>query len=362
MVGNIKCMCTIVAKNYISFARTLCESFLKHNPSGKCYVLVVDEIKSYIDSTQDAFEVLTIEQLNIPNLREFCFKYNITELCTAVKPFFMKHLLESEGMDSLLYFDPDILVINPLDGLYHSLLKNDIILTPHLDTDFPDDGKRPNDSIIMQSGIFNLGFIGIRNNNNSINFLTWWQNKLYNKCLIDRLAGFFVDQKFMDYAFVLFPNIGIIKDTGYNVAYWNIHSRVIEEIDNTWTCNGKPLYFYHFSNYRAENPENLSGFQNRYNLSSIPALRKLFLLYRTLLEDNGYQTSRLFPYTYGYFNTGLSIHNIVRKYYRSGMFTTNNSEDPFDFKGYTIISKLKIYILLGYKKTTKWLINLFNKV
>ena len=82
----------------------------------------------------------------------------------------------------------------------------------------------PNDAHIMKSGIFNLGFIGLKNCHNAHRFLIWWQNKLYNKCLIKPASGYFVDQKFMDLALCMFKNISIIKDTGYNVAYWNLHS------------------------------------------------------------------------------------------------------------------------------------------
>ena len=80
-------ICTIIAKNYISFARTLCDSFLKYNENGKCFVLIIDDIENYVILEKENFEIIRIEELKIPNLREFCFKYNITELSTAVKPY-----------------------------------------------------------------------------------------------------------------------------------------------------------------------------------------------------------------------------------------------------------------------------------
>jgi len=197
-----KVICTIIAKNYISFARTLCNSFLEQHPDGVCYVLIIDEAKGYIDGEKEKFEVVSLDDLNIRNQREFCYKYNITELSTAVKPYLLKYLIDVKSINKILYLDPDILITNPLSILFDELDKHDIILTPHLDKDYPDDGLKPSDSNIMVSGTFNLGFIGVRKSENVNQFLLWWQVKLYDKCVTDFALGYFVDQKFIDYAIV----------------------------------------------------------------------------------------------------------------------------------------------------------------
>src|SRR5674476_87894 len=197
-------ICTIISKNYISFARTLCSSFIANHPRGKCYVLIIDEFDGYVDEAKENFEIIKIEELGIPRCTEFCFKYNVTELATATKPYLLKHLFDTRGMDRILYLDPDILVTHSLVKLYDELEGSSIILTPHLDKDYPVDGLLPDDSHIMRSGIFNLGFIGLRKSKYVDNFLVWWQQKLYDRCVVDPCAGYFVDQKFIDLATVLF--------------------------------------------------------------------------------------------------------------------------------------------------------------
>ena len=337
-----KNICTIIAKNYISFARTLCSSFLAHHPGGKCYVLIIDEYEGYIDAAKENFEIIRIEELGIPVLTEFCFKYNVTELATAAKPYLLKHLFDSEGMDRILYLDPDILVTHSLDNLYGALDKSDIIVTPHLDKDYPDDGMGPNDSHIMRSGIFNLGFIGVRKCENVNNFLVWWQRKLYDRCVVDPCAGYFVDQKFIDFAMVLFRNIMIIHDTGYNVAYWNIHSRNIHKEGDVWMCNDGLLYFYHFSNYKPEKPNVLSGHQNRFNLKDIPGLHELFLTYTQLLRSNGYDSAKQWPYGYGNYTSGKAIGEIDRIIFRK-MVPSGTLENPFNLENYPIYLRRKLF-------------------
>lgn len=344
-VGGIpikhKNICTIIAKNYIPFARTLSQSFLELHPDGKCYVLIIDEFDDYIDASHESFEIVRSVELKIPRLQEFCYKYNIIELATAFKPFLLSYLFKSNDIDNILFLDPDILVTHSLNKLYEEFKKADIILTPHLDKDYPDDGFLPDDSHIMRSGIYNLGFIGLRKCNNVDAFLTWWQHKLYDKCVIDHRIGYFVDQKFIDLASVLFPNITVLHDSGYNVAYWNIHSRKIHKHDNIWMCNDGILYFYHFSNFKPENPDELSGYQNRFNLQDIPGLQELFFMYSKLLYQNGYETSKLWPHGYKYYNNGKIISDIDRIVYRK-MVWTNTVINPFVVESHPFEFKIKI--------------------
>ena len=332
-------ICTIIAKNYIAFARTLCSSFLEHHPNGKCYVLIIDGIDGYIDASEENFEIIRIEELNIPRLTEFCYKYNLTELATAFKPYLIDYLFKSKGMDSILYLDPDILVTHPLDDLYEELKKADIILTPHLDKDYPDDGLMPDDGHIMRSGIFNLGFIGLRKSDSTGEFLSWWKHKLYDKCVIDTPAGYFVDQKFIDLASVLFPNITIIKDTGYNAAYWNTHSRRIYKKENKWMCNNGILYFYHFSNYKPEKPNILSGHQTRYRLEELEGLNALFIMYTNLLKQNGYDSTRQLPYDYNQYTNGRIISDAERIAYRKGLPITA-VDNPFVWETHSFKVKM----------------------
>jgi hypothetical protein len=330
-----KHICTIIAKNYISFARTLCSSFIEHHQDSKCYVLIIDDYESYIHEEQENFEIINIKSLGIKKLESFCYKYNITELATAFKPYLLRYLLETKGLESILYLDPDILVAHPLTNLYNELKHNDIIITPHLDKDYPDDGLMPDDSHIMRSGIYNLGFIGIRNCDNTNRFLEWWQGKLYNKCVIETGAGYFVDQKFIDLAFVLFSNIKIIYDTGYNAAYWNAHSRCIHKQGNSWMCNEGILYFYHFSNYKPDKPDTMSGHQNRFNLKDLTGLHELFTKYTVLLKQNGYETTKQWPYDYMCYSNGRIIEDTDRIAYRKDT-SSLEVDNPFNWESHSI--------------------------
>ncbi|MFC1701441.1 hypothetical protein ACFL1J_01655 [Pseudomonadota bacterium] len=332
---NDHCICTIIAKNYISFARTLCDSFLENHPSGRCFALVTDETDGYIDPSAEKFEILSPAVLKIPNWPDFTFKYNITELATALKPYLLEHLLQKEGLDRILYLDPDILVLQQLTTLFKLLDDRDVVLTPHLDTDYPDDGYLPNDAFIMKSGIYNLGFIGVRNSSNSLNFLCWWQRKLYDRCVIDHAAGYFVDQKFIDYALPLFDGFKVVPDPGYNVAYWNLHSRSIGWSGSEWTCNGNALYFFHFSGFKLAAPDQISKHQTRYQMAALPDLHILFQSYISLLQGNGYVETSVWPYTFNTYRNGTRLLPKLKRLYL--YFRREPLSDPFGKNNFSII-------------------------
>lgn len=330
-------VCTIVAKNYLALAATLCESLLERHPAGECHVLVIDELAEGERELLSGrpFRLHFLEDLRIPRLCDFRFRYNVTELSTAVKPVFLRHLFRECGVERVFYMDPDILVTGSLEALWRKFDDHDVLLTPHLDTDYPEDGRFPNDAHILRSGIFNLGFIGVKRGENGGKFLDWWWDKLYYKCIVDHSAGYFVDQRFVDLAFVLFEGFHVERDPAYNAAYWNLHSRRIGRGEGGWTVNGAPLAFYHFSNYKLSRPREISGFQNRVSMEENRHLEALFAEYRERLAGNGHAAWSKEPYRYDFFADGKRIPYLFRKLYRK-ILTGKGVEDPFDHRRYPL--------------------------
>jgi hypothetical protein len=151
---------------------------------------------------------------------------------------------------------------------------------------------------------------------------------------VDDVAnGYFVDQKYIDFVFLYFKRVFIEKNVGYNVAYWNAHSRRISRKNGRWLCNSQPLYFFHFSGYSAQEPGRITAHvspdRSRYTFSTRPDLQQIFSHYEDLLTRNGYQRARSWPYTFASFNTGERIPHEVREFYRNNSPTWARWGDPF---------------------------------
>lgn len=161
------------------------------------------------------------------------------------------------------------------------------------------DWKTPSEQDHLNTGIFNLGFIGLRNDDTARRFVAWWQQRLTYECRIDLCEGLFVDQHWVNFAPIYFDNVLIEKHTGYNVAYWNIHERQLSQRDGQWFVNdAEPLYFFHYSGYGVLKPNEISKYQNRYTFAQRPDLLPLFRLYHQRLLDNGNDAYRAYPCIY----------------------------------------------------------------
>jgi hypothetical protein len=311
----IRAACTIVSLNYLPYARVLCDSFLRFHPDYKFYVLLVDRLPADIDVTRERFELIPVEGLGIPDFPSVAFKYDILELNTAVKPTFLKHILETRGASGVIYLDPDIYVYSRFDRVLELLEDHPIVLTPHADCPIDDD-LRPAERDFLQAGVFNLGFIAVANRADALAFLEWWENRCLTLGFSDVRNGYFVDQKWVNFAPCFCDGVAVLRDPGYNMAYWNLHGRVLEGRGTDYVVNGcSRLSFFHFSGIGIEETDRISKHTNRYSLSSRPDLRPLFESYRACIVEAGYNNFKSFPYAWNAFSDGTEINKLTRVLY-----------------------------------------------
>jgi glycosyltransferase involved in cell wall biosynthesis len=322
--------CTIIAKNYLSMARVLADSFHRHQPDCPFFVLFLDSTNGYFDPAKENIYSVGLSQLDIPNLPGFLFKYNVLEASTAVKPFLLSHLLKKHDIQKLVYFDPDILITGGLNSLSDILGQHSIVLTPHITTPYADRAQ-PGELEILQAGSYNLGFIGLQKGPVATRLLSWWEQKVYHHCRIAVEQGIFVDQKWIDLVPGFFEEVKILRDPGYNVAYWNLHERRIEVHNDNVSVNGQPLYFFHFSGFNPGNKSALSKHQNRFNWKGLGDVRILFEKYSDLVLAKGWQETKDWPYDYNYFTNGVRIPDEARRYYWSLGEETEYLGNPFEW-------------------------------
>ena len=268
-----------------------------------------------------------------------------------MKPYFMKHLFAKLKFHKIIYLDSDILILNPLQNALKLLDEYDILLTPHIDKDYPEDMKTPSDFNILKVGVYNSGFIALNNTPNALSFLNWWQEKLRNKCFEDFTRGYFVCQKILDLAPALFNKCHILREPGYNVGPWNLHCRQVKRRSGVWTCSDQDLYFFHFSGYSLKSPETISINQDRYQMTELPELRELFNIYRNHLLEKGAMESGIWPYSFNYFKNGRRISGAMRVIYREILNNTPKqaSIDPFND-----------YQFFYFRIVLKWVRNFFD--
>lgn len=326
----IRAACTIVSLNYLSYARTVCESYLELHPDHTFYVLLVDRIPNDVDLRREKFQIVLVEELGIANFESIAFKYDILEFNTAVKPTFLKSLL-SRGVDELIYFDPDILICSRVNLIFDELSTNSIVLIPHALS--PNDGAPNVESMLLFSGAFNLGFIAISNSAETSRFLNWWENRCLTLGYQERQSGLFVDQKWINLVPCFFDSVLVLKNPGCNVAYWNLHERTLEKTEKSWIVNGHtPLVFFHFSGVSVDGGNIISKGYDQFDLISRPDLKEIFEIYRSHLIRNGMRDMRHCSYAFGKFSNGQLINKLQRSLFSANLDRFSNS-NPFDASG-----------------------------
>jgi glycosyltransferase involved in cell wall biosynthesis len=332
--------CTIVARNYLAQARVLARSFTEQHPGTRLRVLVFDDLDGVVDPDREPFDVLRPSDLPMPTrtFHEMAACYEVVELATALKPTLLMALLESSGGDPVVYLDPDILVLAPFAELSELVREHPIVLTPHTTVPMSRDGLKPTEFDILASGTWNLGFLGV--GHGAEPFLSWWAQRLRLDSLVDHAGMRFTDQRWVDLAPAYF-DVHPLRDTTFNVAYWNADHRRVEWDGERYSVDGRPLRFFHFSGFDPMRPQVLSkhfGERPRVPLSAAPAIARLCRLYSSLLEAEGLEAACATPYGWATLPDGTNVTTDIRRVVHSALAgaaehpDSERPPDPFDPK------------------------------
>ena len=324
---------TICATNYLPFAKILADSFLKFHPHSKFYLLLVDGdvFEVAVDQSPETTIIKPSDlDLDAEVFTRMSIYYDVTELSTALKPLGLKYLLDT-GSDIAVYLDPDIEVFSELVEISNHLEDANIALTPHSLHEIPNDGLRPTNSDIMASGTFNLGFIAVRKSEESYEFLSWWHEKLIFDCISDVEKNLFTDQRWIDFVPSYFQ-FSIIRNYGYNVAYWNLQERKLSQNDGVTFANEDRLSFFHFSGFNPSTPWILSKHvadKPRVVISSNPILKEISKNYGNSAVENGWSVKSSIKYGYSDFTKDIKLTPRIRKRYRQEIIDANQGKNAF---------------------------------
>lgn len=329
--------CTIIARNYWSHARVLARSLRDQHPDVTLSVLVIDADEPTLQTaSREIFEVLRPEDVGIDRreLHRLAAIYDLLELATALKPSLLKHLA-AEGA-SVVYLDPDIEVLAPLDDAWNLADEHGIVVTPH--TTVPPPSGTDEELTILGSGTYNLGFIAVGPSAGP--FLDWWADRLRRDGLIAKEAAMFVDQRWVDLAPSYF-GVHILRGAGWNVAYWNLPVRRLTRDGSGYLVADEPLRFFHYSGYDPDRPDLLSCYETdppRTRLDDHPVLAELCDRYGEQLVTAGYRAYTKVPYGYAGTANGLPLDRYARRLYRRELLRAEASgerepPDPFEPRG-----------------------------
>jgi hypothetical protein len=287
-----KIVFTLCSNNYLAQAKTLGDSVKKFNPDIHFVVGLVDKLHPAVDySFFTGMEILPFYELGFEVFDSMLDKYKIIEFNTAVKPFYYEYLFHRSGENTIVYYiDPDIEVFNTLEEANALLNINEFLVTPHITE--PQIRINRFETVFLNVGIFNLGFLGLRKSERTLFFLRWWQERLKNLCFNNTSKGLFVDQIWLNFLLPLFERVYILKSPAYNIACWNLHERRVLQDGGKFYVNDldTELVFFHFSGFKPEEMNFICKLRDdAYSLKERSDLVPLFEGYRRKLLSNKYE-------------------------------------------------------------------------
>ncbi len=320
---------TSATLNYLPKARVMVTTLKEFHPDFFVSLTLCDKLPSNFNLAQEPFdEVVLLKDFKEFQSPQWIFSHNIVELCTAVKGAAFKRLLTLKNTEAVLYLDPDIWVMSSIDEILKIFSSQDILLTPHLLEPETEEQEILNKEITttLAHGIFNLGFLGIKNSKEGNRFANWWASRLHNFCYDDVSRGLFTDQRWCDLVPAFFPTAFIVRDKTCNVAPWNLYHRPVSKKDDAYCADGEKIKFFHFTGFDAG--ENYTQIVKKH-AENYPEIISIWKEYEDLLLKFQNNENSSPAWLYESFDNGIHITDRAREVYRSNKDLQSNFSNPF---------------------------------
>lgn len=283
-------ICTVISNSHISQLLTLNQSIESFYPDTKHLVCLIERDLSKVKK-HSKIEWVLAKDLYEGDFELFQSKYSIYETAGACKPLILDYALKKFSNEKrFLYLDADTFLYSRLYEIERLINNSDIIVTPQIIYPSFKDELINTEINLLKTGIINTGIIACNRTKNTVRLIKWWKDRLHDFCFVDIPQGLYTDQKWFDFIPVYSDNFQILKEPGYNVAYWNLHEREIKYEINELYINDKPLRIFHFSSIKQLE----KTFTSTNNLTG----RYLLKEYQSKLNQNGYDYFSCLPWSY----------------------------------------------------------------
>ncbi|WP_168735591.1 hypothetical protein [Cohnella fermenti] len=175
--------------------------------------------------------VVMAEELGIPKLSAYLFKYTAPLIQNALKARFLRYLEGAEaGETRFLFADHRVRFYADVPELAAALDDHPIVLVPHL-TESKLSDACARELLVLNNGTFNGSVLGLRKSEEARTFLDWWIDKL-DRDACGPCERDFCDQQWLSFAPVFF-DVHIMQHPGYLLAFWNFHeaSRTVIHVE-----------------------------------------------------------------------------------------------------------------------------------
>ena len=319
---------TALTANFVPYARVMARSLGAVRPEIQVYA-VVAERRSAIEGWHEPGLILVpIEDFGLPDLPWQAFVGGPFELTVLGKPLVLRHVLD-QGFDTAIFIDADILITGDLSPFFATCAAHAVTLTPHLLHPAATGDRVRRELTMLRSGTFNGGTVAVSGRPEGRRFLEWWLTRVRACNRLEPGAGMHHDQRWLDLAPAFFDEVGIVRDAGCNVAYWNLPERRLRREGGALVVDGGPCRYLHLSGFDPGRPDLLSKHGGGSGRDALGSAADVLDDYVARLDAAGLTQATARPYSFGAFDNGVPIPDIARALLRDLPGSRERFPDPF---------------------------------
>jgi hypothetical protein len=244
--------CTYFDHRYLPRGLALYRSLQRHVPGARLWVLCLSEV------CYRALVALDLPNLVPCGLADFEAadpdvaatrpSRSTIEYYFTCSPAWKLYVLSNEPQaEWITYLDSDLFFFASPEPIYDEMNGAAFGIIPHRYTN--------RNQRRLRFGIYNVGWVSVRNNEEGRAVLRWWRERCIEWChdFVDADGDRFADQRYLDRLPKMFSNIHVIGHLGANLAPWNFAERELAWRDRSVWIDGRyRLLFFHFHGVRRE--------------------------------------------------------------------------------------------------------------
>lgn len=236
--------CTYFDHNYLSRGLALYHSLQRHAPGSQLWVLCLSESCHRTLTALDLPGILAVRLADFeaadPDVAATRSTRNLLEYYFTCSPAWMLYVLRNEpDAEWVTYLDGDLFFFGSPEPIYGELRDAAVAIIPHR---YPARIAR-----LRKFGVYNVGWVGVRNDPDGIAVIGWWRAKCIEWCRDYVDGDRFADQGYLNAFPGLSSRVKVIDNIGANLAPWNVGNYQIEFRDDRVMVDAEsPLIFFHF--------------------------------------------------------------------------------------------------------------------
>jgi len=235
---------TYFDKNYLDRGLALISSVRKYDKESKIFVLAFDETvaKEVRDRFPDVKILIEQDLIDFePRLSETKKVRSRIEQYFTQTPILMRRVLQETIIGEVcVYLDADLYFFKTPDLVIKEMNDHSVGIIAHK-------FSRKLEQRLSKFGKYNVGWVGIRNDQSGQDCVKWWGESCLNWCFDKAEDGKFADQGYLNEFPNRFNAVKVLENPGFNLAPWNVGNYRLSLKDSILHVDDlHPLVFYHF--------------------------------------------------------------------------------------------------------------------